>query len=216
MRSNHEALEGLKLREKLRESFAAQQRADLAEAEGSQASQRLTSEAAERPSGKQDFQGHGRTDDRLRARRNLTPEGVRCGAKTCDVEFQGCQMMLCQLSAILGFQGCGTSVVLRWLYAQMQLSKRLKLQEKLRESFAAQQRADLTEAEGEPTGKPKEDEKSKDDLVRKLKQAEQERQAEQESAGARARGAAPTAFHQAVRQARFSLRRRARQRRAHR
>ena len=63
-------------------------------------------------------------------------------------------MMLCQLSAILGFQGCGTSVVLRWLYAQMQLSKRLKLQEKLRESFAAQQRADLTEAEGEPTGRP--------------------------------------------------------------
>ena len=125
-------------------------------------------------------------------------------------------MMLCQLSVILGFQGCGTSVVLRWLYAQMQLSKRLKLQEKLRESFAAQQRADLTEAEGEPTGKPKEDEKSKDDLVRKLKQAEQERQAEQESAGARARGAAPTAFHQAVRQARISLRRRARQRRAHR
>ena len=48
MRSNHEALEGLKLREKLRESFAAQQRADLAEAEDSQASQRLTSEAAER------------------------------------------------------------------------------------------------------------------------------------------------------------------------
>ena len=83
----------------------------------------------------------------------------------------------------------------------------MKLQEKLRESFAAQQRADLTEAEGEPTGKPKEDEKSKDDLVRKLKQAEQERQAEQESAGARARGAAPTAFHQAVRQAIFSLRR---------
>jgi hypothetical protein len=75
-------------------------------------------------------------------------------------------MMLGQLSAILGFQGCGTSVVLRWLYAQMQLSKRLKLQEKLRERFAAQQRADLTEAEGEPTGKPKEDEKSKDDLAR--------------------------------------------------
>ena len=38
----------MKLRKKPRESFAARQRADLAKAEGSQASQRLTSEAAER------------------------------------------------------------------------------------------------------------------------------------------------------------------------